>query len=478
MKTGLSLGLKQSQKLIMTQSLRQSIEILQLSNVELAEMISREFLDNPVIEEESSSITANPLEDGVNRTLSGDERADRISSDKEFFNDYDEGTPRGSSGDDDKQRHYIENAITVKESLADHLSWQAKMTASNLEEYSIYEEIITSLTEDGFLNPDLVGKIELDDDRIKGIIKIIQNFDPVGCAASDVRDTLFIQARCFYPDDQVLHSIIELHFDDLEKLDYAAIAKSMDIHQSEVVEKSRLLQTLNPFPGRGFSTSEVKYLVPDLDVKLFDGEIVVTHNDDWIPSVRVSLYYQNLMRNKKDDIEQYNYLNEKISKARALIKNISTRRETIYTVVKSIMTYQKEFLEKGPGHLKYLTHHDVAEDVGVHESTVSRVASNKAVQTQWGVFELKYFFVSKIKNQSGAEDEENQSSDRVKGMIQLIIDNENPEKPYSDEDIAVHMKKSGIPVARRTVAKYRESLNIPSSNKRKKINMIKKQESL
>ena len=478
MKTGLSLGLKQSQKLIMTQSLRQSIEILQLSNVELAELISKEFLENPVIEEESSASAANPLEEGVNRTLSGDERTDRISLDKEYLNDYDEGFQRGASGDDDKQRHYIENAITVKESLADHLLWQAKMTAQNFNEYCVYEEIITSLSNDGFCNPELIKKIDLDDEKIKQIIKTIQHFDPVGCAAYDIRDTLLVQARYYYPHDKVLHKIIEFHFHDLEKLDYASISRNMDIHQAEVIEKSRLLQNLNPFPGRGFSTGEVKYLVPDLDVKLFDGEIVVTHNDDWIPSVRVSVYSQNLMNKKKDDIQQHNYLNEKISKARSLIKNISTRRETIYTVVKSIMLFQKEFLEKGPGHLKYLTHHDVADDVGVHESTVSRVASNKAVQTPWGVFELKYFFVSKLKNQSGPDQDDQQSSDRVKGMIQLIIGSENPEKPYSDEDIAAHMKKSGIPVARRTVAKYRESLNIPSSNKRKKINMIKKQESL
>lgn len=478
MKTGLSLGLKQTQKLVMTQSLRQSIEILQLSNIELAEMLSKEFLENPVLEEESAPGIENYFQEGVNRTLSNDEKTDKVSADKEFLPDYDEGYSRGgSSSGDDKHRYYIENAIAVKESLVDHLLWQAKMTASVMADYSIYEEIITSLTDEGFLNPELIDKINIENKKIKVIVKNIQSFDPVGCASSGIRESLLIQARYYYPEDETLHKIIEFNFDELERLDYTAISKNMNISLADAIEKSRLLQNLNPFPGFGFFTGEVKYLVPDLDVRLFDEEIVVTLNDDWIPGIRISLYYENLFKQKKSDIEQHSYLSEKINNARALIKNISTRRETIYKVVKSIMLYQHDFLKKGPGHLRYLTHHDVATDVGVHESTVSRVASNKAVQTQWGVFELKYFFVSKLKSQSSDEEEE-QSSDKVKNLMQLIIVNENPEKPYSDEDIVVHMKESGIVVARRTVAKYRESLNIPPSNKRKKINMIKKQESL
>jgi len=477
MKTGLNIGLKQSQKLIMTHSLRQSIEILQLSNIELAEMISREFLENPVLEEESAVSNENPLEEGVNRTLSGDEDYSHTPGDKHLLHDYDEGVLPGSRDADDKHRHFIENAITVKESLVDHLLWQAKMTASDLMEYAVYEEIITSLSDEGFFNPELIKTINFDAEKVKSILATIQQFDPVGCAASGVRDTLLIQARYFFPEDAILHQMIELYFDDIEKLDYTAISRKMDIPQAQAIEKSRLLQNLNPFPGSGFSTSEVKYIVPDVEVRLFEGEVIVAHNDDWVPGIRISAYYERLLQQKKSDSEQYNYLSEKISTARSLIKNISTRRETIYRVVKSIMLYQKEFLEKGPGNLRYLTHHDIADEVGVHESTVSRVASNKAVQTPWGVFELKYFFVSKLKNQSETE-EEDQSSDRVKGMIQLIIGSENPDKPYSDEDIVSHLKKRGVNAARRTVAKYRDLLNIPSSSKRKKINMMNQQESL
>lgn len=466
MKTGLCLGLKQTQKLVMTQSLRQSIEILQLSNIELAEMLAKEFLDNPVLEEVPAPVVENSLQEDVSRTLSNDEKT------------YYEGFSQiGVRAGDDKQRHYIENAIAVKESLTDHLLWQAKMTAPAMADYSVYEEIITSLTSEGFLNPDLIDRINLENKKIKSIVKNIQAFDPVGCASSGIRESLLIQAHYYYPEDEILHRMIEFNFDELEKLDYTAISRNLNINLADVIEKSRLLQNLNPFPGFGFFTGKVKYLVPDLDVRIFNEEIVVTLNDDWISGVRISSYYENLLKQKKTDIEQQSYLSEKINNARSLIKNISTRRETIYNVVKSIMVYQEDFLKKGPGHLRYLTHHDVAADVGVHESTVSRVASNKAVQTQWGVFELKYFFVSKLKSQSNEEKEE-QSSDRAKSLMQLIIGSENPEKPYSDEDIAAHMKESGIVVARRTVAKYRESLNIPSSNKRKKINMIKQQEIL
>jgi RNA polymerase sigma-54 factor len=207
-------------------------------------------------------------------------------------------------------------------------------------------------------------------------------------------------------------------------------------------------------------------------VKLLDGEIIITLNDDWLPNISLSGYYMNMMNNKSVTREQRDYFSSKLQSAKALIKNIEGRRETIIKVVSSVMKHQREFLEKGPGNLKYLTHHDVASEVEVHESTVSRVCSSKYVQTSWGTFELKYFFVSRLKS-SGEDEDEDQSSDRVKGLLQSVIAGEDPEKPYSDEELVILLKEKGVTVARRTVAKYRDVLNIPSSSKRKKINMIK-----
>ncbi len=473
MKTGLNIGIKQTQKLVMTPALRQSIEILQMSTIELSEMISQEFLENPMLEEITSSQDENVIEERLNRNLSGDDSVEiRKSSENEIYENSSDSGIIGSSDDEDRNRLYIENAVTVKESLKEHLLWQAKMTVMDEDELVLYEEVITFLNDDGFLEKEQKTRLEADSSQIEEVISRISQFDPVGCGMEDLRQSLSVQARFFYPEDEILHKLIDEFFSELEKLDYNLISREMCIPVADVIEKSKILHNLNPFPGRLFSTRGVRFIVPDIEVRLVDGEIIVSLNDDWIPGIKLSSYYMNLLRKKKMNKEQHEYMTGKLHSARALVKNISSRRETISKVVHSIMDHQKEFLVKGPGHLRYLTHHDIAEEVGVHESTVSRVASNKFVQTSWGAFELKYFFVSRLKTPS-ADENDDQSSDRVKGMIQQIISNENPEKPCSDEEIVGLLKNNGITAARRTVAKYRESLSIPSSSKRKRINMIK-----
>ncbi len=469
MKSGLNIGLKQTQKLVMTQTLRQSIEMLQMTNLELSEMISQEFLENPLLEEVSSSQSEDYLEEKLIKNLNGEEGDTGDSPEKEIYDDPNESGVNKNYEDGDKNRLFIENAVTTKESLKEHLLWQATMTAGSEKELAVYEEIITMLDDDGFLNKKLFDSVDSADKS--AVIKNIQNFDPVGCAAFSIKETLFIQACYYFPEDKLLHSILSDHFVDIEKLDYTKISKAMGIPEGEVIEKSKTLHNLNPFPGRSYSGSESRSVVPDVEVKLVDGEIIVTLNDDWIPGIKLSTYYINLLKKKSIDKEQREYLNSRLQSAMALLKNISSRRDTILKVTSSIMNSQKDFLEKGHGHLKYLTHHDIAGEVNVHESTVSRVSSGKYVQTPWGVFELKYFFVSRLKNSGDNEDD--QSSDKVKGYIQELINSENPDNPVSDEELVNLLKEKGITVARRTIAKYRDILNIPASNKRKKINMIK-----
>ncbi len=262
-------------------------------------------------------------------------------------------------------------------------------------------------------------------------------------------------------------------FEHFEKLDYKKIAGTLGMAMADVLEKTKMIQNLDPYPGRQYSNRTIRYIVPDIDVRLVDGEIIVGLNDDWVPGLRINSYYISLLKKKNIEKKLRDYIQDKMQSARYLVKNIANRRATILRVVESIMKRQREFLEKGPGHLHPLTHSEVARELGLHESTVSRATSNKYVQTGWGVFDLKYFFVSRLKaGQNSAE----VSSDEAMNLIRDVIERENAERPYSDEEIVRILGKAGMHVARRTVAKYRGILNIPTSGRRKKINKIKTEE--
>ncbi len=474
--------LKQSQRLVLTQSLRQSIEMLQLSSLEIAEIISQELQTNPVLEEDlASTPLPETTDDEVYDSITGDLSGDIPTSDKndEFLDRFGNSSDPGNvdRDDADRKRQYIENTISYEESLAEHLIWQAHMIAEDEEKFHILEEIITSLDRYGFIAipPEkLAQEVNVPLSRIKDAIGTIQGFDPVGCATAGIRESLLVQARHYYPEDSLLHDIIENSFDDIEKLDYESISKKYNLNQEEVIHKGRLITYLSPYPGLVYSRRDIRYIIPDVEVKLVDGELVVMMKDDFLPRIRINSYYNTLMKQKNIEKNQRDYIQDKLQSARSFMKNIRSRRETILKVVRAIMEYQMDFLRKGPGNLKYLTHLDIAEQIGMHESTVSRVTSNKFVQTTWGVFELKHFFVSRLKSVDGSEEE--RSSDQVKNRVAELIKAEPQGTPLSDEDIVDALKEEGIQVARRTVAKYRGLLGIPSSNKRKKLTLIKEQE--
>ena len=465
----------------MTQSLKQAIELLQLSTVELYEKISSELVDNPVLEEESGFDTS-PLPgesgttEGAVRDLIVEET--RIARADERNLQYDDGSDQGyaTAEDDDRKRYTLENYYAHEESLVEHLLWQARLTACNEKEYSVYEAIITSLDENGFLPadaPELFASCECGPGGIEKGLSVIRLFDPVGCAVRNVSESLGVQVAHYYPGDAVLAKIVGECFELMEKLEYGKISKMLSIPLPEIMEKSKIIQMLDPFPGRQYSNRTIRYIIPDIDVKLVDGEIIVGLNDDWVPGLRINSYYISLLKKKNIEKKLQDYIQDKMQSARYLMKNIATRRNTILRVAGSIMKRQKEFLERGPGHLKPLTHGEVAKELNIHESTVSRVTSNKYVQTSWGVFDLKYFFVSRLKSADGCQDS---SSDEVMNLIRDIIVRENVSEPYSDEAIVRVLGKAGVTVARRTVAKYRGILNIPPSNMRKKINKIKPEE--
>lgn len=483
MAVSLNVGLKQTQKLVMTQSLKQAIELLQLSTLELSERIAAELMENPVLEEVSQSLPVpemeTPLAGAVGDSpLEGEEIG--FNEKEEQFQEFSDASDDGYHNhfDEDRKRDFIENAVAVQETLAEHLLWQARMVAPDAASLELFENIITSLDRNGFLTgglDDFVIADRFTSAAVRETVETIRLFDPVGCAAGNVRESLLIQARCYFTGDMVLHRLIEEHFEDLEKLNYEKIGRSLGLSVQEILEKSKLLHNLEPFPGRRFSTKENRYIVPDIEVRFLDGEILVTLNDDWVPAIRINSYYMDLIRKKNVEKKLKEYIQDKLQSARYLIKNITSRRDTIIKVVKAIMEHQSGFLRKGPGHLKPLTHIEIAQEIGMHESTVSRVTSNKFVQTSWGVFELKYFFVSRLKTSNKSEEP---SSDNAMKLIKDIISGENPVHPFSDEEIVDMLMKTGITVARRTIAKYRGILNIPSSTRRKKINLLKVKGSL
>ncbi len=472
------INLNQTNKLVLNQQLVQSIEMLQLSNIELAEKISFELVENPVLEEEnvtllpSSNDNDKELLSSVGKELSGDEPT---SLENETWESDTGATTSYNSYDSDKKRNFIENAVAQKETLKEHLINQASLFAKDQAELTLLEGIITSLDDNGFLTitPEEIAKSSsFQIEKIISGIKIVNSFDPIGCGAKNIQESLIVQAENIYPDDEILLKILSNYFLDLEKLNYEKIAGILHIPASEIIKKSRLIHNLDPYPGVKYSLKKVRYIVPDIEVKHVDGEIIVTINDEWIPKIKINSYYRNILRKKSIDNKLADYIKDKMNSANHLLKSISNRRDTIIKVVTAIMDYQRDFLIKGVGHLKPLVYADIALEVGLHESTISRVANNKFVQSQWGIFELKYFFVSKLKSR----DNEYRSSEEVINLIKEMISTENPSKPLSDTEILKILQSKGINIARRTIAKYRSILNISSSSVRKKLNLMKSEE--
>ncbi|HSV98077.1 MAG TPA: RNA polymerase factor sigma-54 [Spirochaetota bacterium] len=479
MAVSIKIGLQQTQRLALTQSQLQSIELLQLSSIELVEAVSKELLENPVLEEEYSTAvppSANgdgAAADGVSRELSGDESifARREEKSLSYHDEGDSGYVPGH-GDEDRARSYIENAVAQEETLKEHLLAQALMVSRDEREFALFEAIITSIDERGLLVADIDEIAEsqgVGPGPVREAIRTIGAFDPPGCAASSMKESLLFQAESRYPDDRVLHAILRDHFAELERLDYGKIARALSITSDEIVEKTRLIHTLTPFPGRQFAAKDVRYIVPDAEVRYVDGEILITVNDDYIPPVRINRYYVDMMKKKNIDKNLREFIKDRVQSARSLLRSISSRRDTIARVVAVVMQRQVEFLLKGPGNLRPLTHTEVADELGLHESTVSRTTSNKFVQTPWGVFELKYFFASRLR--SG--DPDDYSSNMIINMVKEIIAGEDASRPLNDDEILALLGKRGIRLARRTIAKYRGILHIPPSNKRKKLNMLR-----
>jgi len=494
--------LKLSQQLVMTPQLQQAIKLLQLSRVELVDMVRDELLENPVLEDavELSAEQAKPGSDegqvveagreaeteriGETETpvtqVSGDrvETTSEVKADArsdEAVADFDWDTyletqsnaaPMPSFRPNSDEMPSIESTLTRGTSLFDHLEWQLKLNRGfSDQEEGVALLILGNLTPDGYLDvplEEIADEAGVSVELVEAVLAHVQEFDPPGVAARNLQECLLLQARHVGADDDLVLGIITKHLSNLEKHNYAAIAKDLNQPLEEVYEATKVVLAFDPKPGRAYSDEESNYITPDVHIQKVGDKYFVVANDDGLPKLKISDFYRVALSKGPKARE---YIQERLRSAQWLIRSIQQRQRTIVRVTESILRFQREFFEKGSAYLKPLILRDVADDIGMHESTVSRVTTNKYVHTPQGIFELKYFFNSGITRSDG----DDLASEAVKLKIKQIVANEDPKHPHSDQKIVELLLEQNIEIARRTVAKYREQLRIQPSSKRKQV---------
>lgn len=479
-----NIRLTQTHQLALTPQLQQAIKLLQLNQVELLEMVGQEMVTNPVLEEtvdkglEDSEHAERQLAERDERSLREGMDSENSPETREALRDTDwqpyfeqrgiSGSAR--SGFDGDERPAWDYNLTKPHTLIDHLLWQLQLTPKfSAVELEVGEAIIYSIDEDGYLEAtveEIGARLECAPEFVEGVLKRIQQFDPVGVAARSLEECLLCQMVHLGIDCELNRTIVRDHLSQLKTKNYRKVARHLQIDEEKVLEAVKVILSLDPKPGSRHQADTTQAVVPEVFVYKRDGAFVVVLNEDRLPRLSVSSYYQGIagQRNESNNLTR-NYLTEKIRAAQWLIKSIEQRQKTIYKVMVSIVKFQGEFFARGVHHLKPLVLRDVADDIEMHESTVSRVTQGKYVQTPHGVFELKYFFNSSI-NQGGGDI----ASASVKQKIIEYINRESPTEPLSDDTIVKLLAKDQeIKIARRTVAKYRNQLGILASSQRKKI---------
>jgi RNA polymerase sigma-54 factor len=474
----MALELKQSlslnQQLIMTPQLQQAIKLLQLSRLELLDTIYQEMETNPILED-------HVIADGDEGGMEEEERKavpevevpevkidERVRDDVDweaYLSEYNTGwaeTPH-----EDRDSFPFENLTSTKTSLHAHLLWQLNMSRVDEELRELGMHIIGNVDEDGYLDITLEEISESTGypmERVEEALVWIQNFDPVGVASRDTRECLLNQARFQGLEGTVVWDILHGYLGHLEDKKYDQLAKELGVTIPDILAAVAIIQGLEPKPGRCYSDEETIYISPDIYVFKVGDDFQIVLNEDGLPRLRISSYYKEMLTNKETLPESAkSYIQEKLKSAAWLIKSIHQRQRTIYKVTESIVRFQRDFFDNGITHLKPLVLRDIAEDIEMHESTISRVTTNKYVYTPQGIFELKFFFNSAINSVDG----DAIASESVKEHIRTLIKSESKLRPYSDQEIADMLKKHNIDVARRTVAKYRETMGVLPSRKRR-----------
>lgn len=480
----MSQGLKQTQSLMITPQLQQAIKLLTLTHLEMTTLISQEMVENPMLEEIDGEMDAAAPEESSREEIESQEATaenfsgpELIEGAKDTFDwdSYSESFNSNSSSPNMKEAMSpddmpsYENMVSKNQSLQEHLEWQLRMESLTPEHLDFCLDIIGNIDDDGYLEipfEEIVARHPtLERDTAIGFLGLVQHLDPVGCGAQNLEECLGIQARMLAERSPLVELIIERNLKDLEKKDYTKITKDFGVSKEKVKDAELIIMGLNPKPGRLVSAEETQYVVPDIFVAEVGGEFVVQVNDEGVPRLRISNLYKSLIKSGQSDTEAKEFVQDKLRSAMWLIKSIENRQKTIYKVANSIVRTQQEFFKKGPAFLKPMILKDIANEIGMHESTVSRVTTNKFMHTPIGTFELKYFFNAGIGGKNGGIDIAGES---LKLKIKEMIGNEDPKRPLSDQKISELLSTKDIVVARRTVAKYREMMGIAPSSKRKK----------
>lgn len=460
---------KQVQKLVMTQDLRQSIELLQYSSLELKDRIEQEMIENPMLELAEAETT--PPAESSPGTERNDADVRDVAADVSHYDDVsDYGGPPDYEASDRKQQA-IENTAAAVPGLAAHLLEQIQLSDLNDAELSAAEVIVSALDGRGFLTEDaetLLRESGFDAALAPKVLSTLAALDPPGCGARSIQEALLLQARLLLPRSRDAVLLLESHLDLLETGDVERIASASGMSVERVKAAIEIIRTLEPYPGHLYSSASVNYIIPDVVVMEVDGALRVFPNDSWIPDLRINEDYAKILESETFQAmkaEDREYLRSRYNSASWLIRGLRQRRQTLLRAMQSIVGFQEDFFARGPGNLRPLNLRMVAEDLGLHESTVSRITSNKYVQTRWGVLELKYFFARGLKRLDGTESE---SSASIQDRIRLLIAQET--EPLSDQAIADILKRQGIRIARRTVAKYRGLLHLPAAELRRTSN--------
>jgi len=474
------LSLRQSQRVVMTPLLQQAIQLLQLSALELQEVVQKELLENPLLEEVPSDTaeptdaasappdvpTAPPAEPLASEAAPSTpaRETDDLPFDVNQVMFDDAGEERSLVAQEERDEIPFENFVRSQTSLADHLDEQLRFATADPAVRRIGAQIIGNLDEDGYLRAE-IGEIAercgAAAEQVEAALRLVQGFDPPGIAARSIQECLLNQLRADPNPDPVSVEIVQDHFEDLSRRRYPEIAKALRLALDRIMESVEEIMGLEPKPGRRFGGADSRYIAPDVVVHKMGADYVVTLSDDGIPRLRVNALYRSLLRSGGDDARQY--VEQKLRSAVWLIKSVDQRQRTLRRVTQSIVKFQRDFLDKGLPHLRPLSLRDVGEDVGMHESTISRVTTNKYVETPQGLYELKFFFHSGLASAGG----EMVSSVSVKKQIQDLLAAEDASKPMSDQEVAERLRADGLTIARRTVAKYREELGLLPSHQRR-----------
>ncbi|EJG8177663.1 RNA polymerase sigma 54 factor RpoN [Escherichia coli] len=476
MKQGLQLRL--SQQLAMTPQLQQAIRLLQLSTLELQQELQQALESNPLLEQIDTHEEIDTRETQDSETLDTadaleqKEMPEELPLDASWDTIYTAGTPSGTSGD------YIDDELPVyqgetTQTLQDYLMWQVELTPFSDTDRTIATSIVDAVDDTGYLTVPLedilesMGDEEIDIDEVEAVLKRIQRFDPVGVAAKDLRDCLLIQLSQFDKTTPWLEEarlIISDHLDLLANHDFRTLMRVTRLKEDVLKEAVNLIQSLDPRPGQSIQTGEPEYVIPDVLVRKHNGHWTVELNSDSIPRLQINQHYASMCNNARNDGDSQ-FIRSNLQDAKWLIKSLESRNDTLLRVSRCIVEQQQAFFEQGEEYMKPMVLADIAQAVEMHESTISRVTTQKYLHSPRGIFELKYFFSSHVNTEGGGE----ASSTAIRALVKKLIAAENPAKPLSDSKLTSLLSEQGIMVARRTVAKYRESLSIPPSNQRKQL---------